>query len=211
MTNDNKIKNYLFKGLILFFVLIIIGYTFISVLKISIDSKVSYLYNYSQVISSIIACINLLALILFFYGEKDDKLAEEKRLTKSHWFNDFIYEKNIEYIFGFFNSSLIIVDEISNISEADYKIYRKRVIKKFNELSANVSEFNNRFTMLIEIIDKQFYSDLYNLLEEYEDKLKENLQNISDSDNITKKCNDIVNSYKKEFIKKIYDYTMKLS
>ncbi|MCE5222364.1 MAG: hypothetical protein LLF98_14255 [Clostridium sp.] len=211
MTNDNKIKNYLFKGLILFFVLIIIGYIFISVLKISIDSKVSYLYNYSQVISSIIACINLLALILFFYGEKDDKLAEEKRLTKSHWFNDFIYEKNIEYIFGFFNSGLIIVDEISNIDEADYKIYRKRVIKKFNELSANVSEFNNRFTMLIEIIDKQFYADLYNLLEEYEDKLKENLQNISDSDNITKKCNDIVNSYKKEFIKKIYDYTMKLS
>ncbi|MCS6110972.1 hypothetical protein FDB55_01980 [Clostridium botulinum] len=204
---NSRIEKVSIKGLGILSVIVVIGY--IIILGCNMNDKVNFIYNYSQIISSITACINLGFIVYFFYNEKQDKLNSEKKNNKAHWFNEFIYEKNVNAILQFFNCSIDIVNDIHKIeSEDNINEYRKQISGKFNQLSNEINNLNEQFTFFIQIVDKQLSEDLYKLLEKYEDELKENLSSVFSDRN--RKCIEIVNSYKRQFIKLIYDYSISL-
>lgn len=163
--------------------------------------KYTIIGNAAQIFTVLLTFVNLFLILYFFYFENKNKIEENKIISKANWFNDFIYERNIgkiEEFFGDLKSIAIGIDE--NISEEEMK-------KTFDEVNNHFFVIYDNFITLVEIIDEELFSELSSMLYDFQDEFTEKLQQVKSA---AHECNETVGGYRKQIIKRIYDYNINI-
>lgn len=166
--------------------------------------------NAAQVVALLLAFINLCLIAMFFIKDSKQKLLEQKRSTKMHWFTNIIYEKNIDKIDEFFDNTRKILDEIDKLkSDLTVKQYHEEMKGNFSKLSSCILLFSDSFISLVDIIDSNLYLKLDLMIENFQDELTDKLQETGNI-NGHKEAMEIINLNKKNFIKELYNFNISL-
>lgn len=177
-------------------------------------NKYAILSYIGQLICTVFSFVNLVLILVFFNKDRKYKVNEQIIITKTHWFTDLIYEKNIISVERFFEDSINIIKKIyslSNKSQKDNCIKNKKA--QFAHLSSSIDSLSNKFIGLVEIIDNELSKELEKLLENYQDELTKKLEKLilgTDKAKLLKECIETAQEYKKNFIRKLYTYNIEL-
>ncbi|HBI6908692.1 hypothetical protein ACV3Y9_02215 [Clostridium perfringens] len=168
---------------------------------LSYIDKYTIIGNVSQIFTVLLTLVNLFFILYFFYFENKNKIEENKIISKANWFNDFIYERNIGKFENFFeNLKSIAIGIDENISEEKMK-------KTFDEVNELFFIIYDNFISLVEIIDEELFSELSSMLYDFQDEFTEKLQQL---DIAAVEWNETVGRYRKQIIKRIYDYNINI-
>lgn len=200
-------------GIIGIVILIITGIVCCSIFN---NQSIEYLQRYStignisQVTAMIISGINLFAILYFFYFDKRDKIEDNKILSKAHWFNDFIYEKNMVILEEFFIELKEIVAEANSISkDIATKEFNSLIKIKFDSISEKILNILETFVSLIEVMDEELSENLNDIIMKLQDELTVELEKCACTDTCDI-CKEIILKYRKEIIKILYNYNISI-
>lgn len=164
-----------------------------------------------------IAFINIAYIIVVYFVDKIIESFDKRDDNKKYWFKNFILEKYIYDYCGFFESGADILREASNKKNKyvegnmGVKDLKKMSEKSQQELFDKFSLIKRRITSInsfIQIYDNNIYFEVQKVIEEYQNKFTEMLENQLNnvSDNIEK---DIIEVY--EFQRKLLEIFYKHS
>lgn len=150
-----------------------------------------------------IAFINIAYIIVVYFVDKIIESFDKRDDNKKYWFKNFILEKYIYDYCGFFESGADILREASNKKNKyvegnmGVKDLKKMSEKSQQELFDKFSLIKRRITSInsfIQIYDNNIYFEVQKVIEEYQNKFTEMLENQLNnvSDNIEK---DIIEVY----------------
>lgn len=173
-------------------------------------TRYSIIGNISQIAAMVIAGINLLAILYFFYFDKRDKIEDNKILSKAQWFNDFIYEKNINNIEEFFiKLNQIVIDVNSIPKNMPTESFGSLIKKEFGKITEETFNISNTLVPILEIINDDLAQSLDDTILSLQDEITEELQKSACLDTC-EKCKEIILKYRKAIIKILYDYNISI-
>lgn len=164
-----------------------------------------------------ISLINTIYIIVIYFTDKVIEKYDEKNANKKYWFKNFILEKYIYDYCGFFDSGADILREArdrknkyveNNMGTRDLKEmsekFQHELFDKFSLLKRKITSIN----AFIQIYDNDIYFKVQKVIEEYQNKFTEMLENQLNNvnDNIEK---DIIEIY--EFQRKLLEIFYKHS
>ncbi|MGN1012305.1 MAG: hypothetical protein ACI4ON_00520 [Clostridia bacterium] len=164
-----------------------------------------------------IAFVNIVYLIIVYFVDRIVESFDKKDDNKKYWFKNFILEKYIYDYCEFFDSGADILREASdrknkyvesNIGAKDLKEmsekFQQELFDKFSLIKRKITSIN----AFIQIYDNDIYFKVQEVIEEYQNKFTEMLENQLNNvnDNIEK---DIIEIY--EFRRKLLEIFYKHS
>jgi hypothetical protein len=193
-------KGKYFIGFLVFTIIFILDPNIISkILKSKILSPVS------DFVSAIIAFLNLIFIINFYFADKKGKEQDEIKAQTAYWYRNVILDRNIDninQIFDYFleivrpNASSLNIEELSNVISS-FQDKKRRLLLVLNDL--------------IRVIDNNFAEKLDELLDNFEDNFTILCEDLftCPSVEVSTKFNDLYNfiiDSKKKYIGMLYKY-----
>lgn len=162
--------------------------------------------NFSQLVTSLVAILNLSFVITIFLLNKKDKQNEETLARKSYWYRNIILDKNIDKIHQCFESIISDINEIEKQNCDDDSFIK--VIQRYQEqkrfLIVNVND-------MIRISDEEFADILDLYLDNHEDMYTDYVEELftcSANDWISQrdKLQKSIQNLKKKYFKQLFEY-----
>lgn len=151
-----------------------------------------YMENITDIIQAICAVLNIILLYYFTKSEWEHSKEKEKIEKKKVWYDKIIAERIMKLLEEYFEKSENILK--SNIDKQEMLLNIKECYRSYKRI----------IMPLIEIFSKDLRSNVFKLLEEYNDVLLKEAE--KDCRQMTFMCEKTINEKKSSIYKELYSY-----
>ena len=130
----------------------------------------------SESITIIVAILNLVFVVWFYFNDKKQKRKESLQSYKMTWYRSFDFKENIESLNNIFNNALINIIDIRNSDEKDINVLREKAKECINDFDKKIIYEKEKMLSILYCIDKLSGKILANKFNDVQDNFLQLVQ-----------------------------------